>query len=109
MFTRSLANELNRRRGLSLRSIDANLDEFFVFSVLGHEAVVEIVDHRRPESGLKIGDRLTFSVADCCGECEFCTKGLNQKCVKLFKVKRQRNFLYLIFSHRFSVWPRKTK
>ncbi|CAF1642062.1 unnamed protein product [Adineta ricciae] len=54
-------------------------------SVLGHEAVVEVVDHRRPESNLAIGDRLTFSVADCCGNCEFCLKGLNQKCVKLFK------------------------
>ncbi|CAF0864766.1 unnamed protein product [Adineta ricciae] len=54
-------------------------------SVLGHEAVVEVIDHRRPESNLAIGDRLTFSVADCCGNCEFCLKGLNQKCVKLFK------------------------
>ncbi|UJR35518.1 hypothetical protein I4U23_028272 [Adineta vaga] len=54
-------------------------------SVLGHEAVVEVVDHRRPNSDLAIGDRLTFSVADCCGNCEFCLKGLNQKCVKLFK------------------------
>ncbi|CAF1242589.1 unnamed protein product [Adineta steineri] len=54
-------------------------------SVLGHEAVVEVVAHRRPESDLAIGDRLTFSVADCCGKCEFCLKGLNQKCVKLFK------------------------
>lgn len=56
-------------------------------SVLGHEAVVEVVDHRRPSSGLQIGDRLTFSVADSCGQCEFCQKGLNQKCVKLFKVR----------------------
>lgn len=57
-----------------------------VFSVLGHEAVVEVVDHRRPNSDLSIGDRLTFSIADSCGSCEFCQKGLNQKCFKLFKV-----------------------
>ncbi|UJR10424.1 hypothetical protein I4U23_014628 [Adineta vaga] len=54
-------------------------------SVLGHEAVVEVVNHRRPESDLSEGDRLTFSVADCCNKCEFCLKGLNQKCTKLFK------------------------
>ncbi len=58
----------------------------FISSVLGHEAVVEVVAHRRPESDLAVGDRLTFSVADSCGKCEFCTTGLNQKCVKLFKV-----------------------
>ncbi|CAF1531350.1 unnamed protein product [Adineta steineri] len=54
-------------------------------SVLGHEAVVEVISHRRPESDLLVGDRLTFSVADCCNKCEFCLKGLNQKCTKLFK------------------------
>ncbi|CAF1450565.1 unnamed protein product [Adineta steineri] len=54
-------------------------------SVLGHEAVVEVISHRRPESDLLAGDRLTFSVADCCNKCEFCLKGLNQKCTKLFK------------------------
>ncbi|CAF4536982.1 unnamed protein product [Rotaria sp. Silwood1] len=54
-------------------------------SVLGHEAIVEVVTHRRPESDLAVGDRLTFSVADSCGQCEFCLTGLNQKCVKLFK------------------------
>lgn len=58
-----------------------------VFSVLGHEAIVEVVAHRRPESDLVKGDRLTFSVADCCGKCEFCLKDLNQKCTKLFKVR----------------------
>lgn len=58
----------------------------FISSVLGHEAVVEVVAHRRSESDLSIGDRLTFSVADSCGQCEFCLSGLNQKCVKLFKV-----------------------
>ncbi|CAF0748569.1 unnamed protein product, partial [Didymodactylos carnosus] len=54
-------------------------------SVLGHEAVVEVVSHRRQHSDLNVGDRLTFSIADSCGKCEFCLKGLNQKCAKLFK------------------------
>ncbi|CAF4217387.1 unnamed protein product [Rotaria socialis] len=54
-------------------------------SVLGHEAVVEVVSHRRPESDLAVGDRLTFSIADSCGQCEFCLAGFNQKCVQLFK------------------------
>jgi Zn-dependent alcohol dehydrogenase len=34
---------------------------------------------------------LTFSVADSCGKCEFCLRGLNQKCVKLFKVWKENN------------------
>jgi D-arabinose 1-dehydrogenase-like Zn-dependent alcohol dehydrogenase len=55
-------------------------------SVLGHEAIVEVVNHRRPESDLIEGDRLTFSIADSCNKCEFCLKGLQQKCLKLFKV-----------------------
>ncbi|CAF0890976.1 unnamed protein product [Rotaria sp. Silwood1] len=54
-------------------------------SVLGHEAVVEVIEHRRPESDLMKGDRLTFSIADSCDKCEFCLKGLQQKCTKLFK------------------------
>lgn len=66
------------------------VENFLVRSVLGHEAVVEVIAHRRPESNLAVGDRLTFSVADSCGQCEFCLKGLNQKCVQLFKVGRQR-------------------
>jgi D-arabinose 1-dehydrogenase-like Zn-dependent alcohol dehydrogenase len=59
---------------------------FHLSSVLGHEAVVEVIKHCRPESDLAVGDRLTFSVVDSCGNCEFCLTGLNQKCLKLFKV-----------------------
>jgi threonine dehydrogenase-like Zn-dependent dehydrogenase len=55
-------------------------------SVLGHEACVEVVDHRRTDSDLCIGDRVTFSIADTCGSCEFCQNDLSQKCTKLFKV-----------------------
>ena len=47
---------------------------------------MEVVDHRRPESDLMKGDRLTFSVADSCNKCESCLKGLEQKCTRLFKV-----------------------
>lgn len=56
-------------------------------SVLGHEACVEIVDHKRNSTDfkLKIGDRATFSIADTCGECEYCKNDLSQKCTKLFK------------------------
>jgi len=56
-------------------------------SVLGHEACVEIIDHKRcpDQFPLKVGDRATFGIADTCGECEFCTNNLSQKCVKLFK------------------------
>lgn len=56
-------------------------------SVLGHEACVEIIAHKRDPAvfTLKPGDRATFGIADTCGECEFCTNHLSQKCVKLFK------------------------
>jgi len=78
---------LNRHQGnyISRKQIFF-LNVLFISSVLGHEAVVEVIAHRRPESDLAVGDRLTFSVADSCGKCEFCLTGLNQKCVKLFKV-----------------------
>ena len=56
----------------------------FLCSVLGHEAVVEVVHSRR--DGLKPGDCITFSVIDCCKECDRCSRGLEQKCRKLFKV-----------------------
>ena len=60
----------------------------FFWSVLGHEACVEIIDHKRDPNVFKLkpGDRATFSIADSCGECEFCRNELSQKCVKLFKV-----------------------
>ena len=60
---------------------------FVVVSVLGHEAVLEVVAHRRGEgSSLAVGQRVTFSVADVCGNCERCQSGLSQKCFSLFKV-----------------------
>ena len=55
-------------------------------SVLGHEACVEVVEHKRNDCDLNIGDRITFSIADSCGNCDFCLNGLSQKCKLLFKV-----------------------
>jgi threonine dehydrogenase-like Zn-dependent dehydrogenase len=47
---------------------------------------VEIVDHKRTDDkSIKKGDRITFSVADSCGKCEYCLNNLSQKCKSLFK------------------------
>jgi len=52
--------------------------------VLGHEGCGEVVRSARP--GITIGERLTFSVTDVCGKCEFSRRGPQQKCVKLTKI-----------------------
>jgi putative phosphonate catabolism associated alcohol dehydrogenase len=45
-------------------------------SILGHEAVgIE----------LATGRRVTWSIMACCGECERCRRGMEQKCERLFK------------------------
>ncbi|XP_071489575.1 L-threonine 3-dehydrogenase-like [Diadema antillarum] len=55
-------------------------------SALGHEAVLEVLAHKRGrESGLQVGQRITFSVADVCASCDRCRVGLPQKCRSLFK------------------------
>lgn len=60
---------------------------FILCSILGHEGIIEVIDHMRPkDDGLKKGNRLTFHVVNCCGKCERCKDGLQQKCVSLFKV-----------------------
>lgn len=53
--------------------------------ILGHEAVGEIVAiHSR--DGFNIGDRVTWTIADSCGQCPACTEyGLPEKCEELFK------------------------
>jgi len=88
MCIQSQVNVSNRPQGYfkTKKSISNCSLSFFISSVLGHEAVVEVINHRRPQSNLTVGDRLTFSVADSCGKCHFCLTGLNQKCVQLFKV-----------------------
>jgi putative phosphonate catabolism associated alcohol dehydrogenase len=54
--------------------------------VLGHEAVGRIVTVDSNRRDLNSGDRVTWSIADSCGECVACTEyGLPQKCRSLFK------------------------
>lgn len=62
-------------------------------TVLGHETIGRVVE--LPAYGpkvcdvagasLAIGDRVTWSVAACCGRCFFCERDLPQKCEQLFK------------------------
>lgn len=61
-------------------------------SVLGHEIVgrVASVSAEEPPTDLNgrtltVGDRVIWSVAASCGECERCKRGLTQKCRQLFK------------------------
>jgi threonine dehydrogenase-like Zn-dependent dehydrogenase len=70
---------------------------FFILSVLGHEACVEVVEHKRDNIDLNIGDRITFSIADSCGNCDFCLNGLSQKCKSLFKVILKNMIVHLHF------------
>lgn len=52
--------------------------------VLGHEAVGRVVMSER--AGFSEGQRVTWTLADSCGECPACTQwGLPQKCTRLFK------------------------
>lgn len=53
--------------------------------ILGHEAVGEIVAINS-RKGFALGDRVTWTIADSCGQCPACTEyGLPEKCEKLFK------------------------
>ncbi len=53
--------------------------------ILGHEAVGEIVAINS-KKGFALGDRVTWTIADSCGQCPACTEyGLPEKCEKLFK------------------------
>jgi putative phosphonate catabolism associated alcohol dehydrogenase len=55
-------------------------------SVLGHEAVGRVLGVGSVRDELAPGDRVTWSIADSCGICAFCTThGLPQKCRSLFK------------------------
>ena len=54
--------------------------------ILGHEAVGRVVDLGPGRDDLRIGDRLTWSIADSCGTCPACTAHrLPEKCRHLFK------------------------
>ncbi|GAA3576413.1 zinc-binding dehydrogenase [Snuella lapsa] len=53
--------------------------------ILGHEAVGKIIATSN-RKGFAIGDRVTWTIADSCGECPACTEyGLPEKCERLFK------------------------
>ncbi len=54
--------------------------------ILGHEAVGRVVHIGQDRPNLNIGDRVTWSMADSCGQCVMCTEyQLPQKCQHLFK------------------------
>ncbi len=57
------------------------------FSILGHEAVAEIIESKRRDESVKVGDRVTFSIINSCGNCTNCSLNLPQKCKSLAKVK----------------------
>lgn len=55
-------------------------------AILGHEAIGEVVAVAEGRTELKPGDRITWTIADSCGQCLPCTAyGLPQKCDHLFK------------------------
>lgn len=71
--------------GSDLHTISGRRKEA-VPSILGHEGVIELIDHKRAtDAGFQKGDRLTFHVVNCCSKCECCKDGLQQKCLSLFK------------------------
>ena len=54
--------------------------------ILGHEAVGRVVRADKARPSLSPGDRVTWTIADCCGSCPPCTEyRLPQKCRSLFK------------------------
>ena len=70
--------------GSDLHTIEGKRKED-VPCVLGHEAVGEII-HINDRPGFATGDRVTWSIADSCGNCPCCTEyGLPEKCDQLFK------------------------
>lgn len=63
--------------------------------VLGHEQVGRVVAVgdgavRADGSPLELGDRVVWSVAVSCGECDRCLRGLEQKCRSLAKYGHER-------------------
>lgn len=66
-------------------------------TILGHEMVGRVVDMHPEyptvdflERPVKVGDRITWSVAVSCKDCENCRRGLTQKCSRLFKYGHQK-------------------
>lgn len=70
--------------GSDIHTIDGKRQEETP-TVLGHEAVGTVVECRE-RSGLSAGDRITWTIADSCGQCVPCLDhDLPQKCDRLFK------------------------
>ncbi|WP_339730905.1 zinc-binding dehydrogenase [uncultured Gimesia sp.] len=66
-------------------------------TILGHEMIGRVVDLNSElpirdylDRPVQIGDRITWSVAVSCKDCEQCRRGLTQKCTRLFKYGHQR-------------------
>ena len=66
-------------------------------TVLGHEILGQIVtighgmgDRDRADRPLRVGDRVTWSVAASCGSCFYCGHDLEQKCEHLFKYGHEK-------------------
>jgi putative phosphonate catabolism associated alcohol dehydrogenase len=59
--------------------------------ILGHEIcgtisqLGERVSNDNTDQPLRVGDRVTWSIAASCGRCFYCTQNLSQKCETLFK------------------------
>ncbi len=71
--------------GSDLHTADGRRTEPFP-SVLGHEAVGRILALGPGRPDLRVGERVTWSIADSCGCCPACTDwDLPQKCARLFK------------------------
>ncbi|KAI0215968.1 hypothetical protein LSAT2_031969 [Lamellibrachia satsuma] len=64
-----------------LTAVSANA----VPSVLGHEAVAEVLENQRADCRLVPGDRIIFSAFDSCDACGRCRLGAPQRCSKLTK------------------------
>jgi (R,R)-butanediol dehydrogenase / meso-butanediol dehydrogenase / diacetyl reductase len=48
--------------------------------VLGHEFSGEVVQIAGDVTRVKVGDRVTVNAVDCCGNCQFCRRGLGAQC-----------------------------
>jgi len=66
-------------------------------TILGHEimGVVACLDADQSVSDhagrrLQVGDRITWSIAACCGDCFFCDHEVPQKCERLFKYGHEK-------------------
>lgn len=66
-------------------------------TILGHEIIGDVValggestKHDLLSRPIRLGDRVTWSIAAHCGDCFYCTHGLPQKCEALFKYGHER-------------------